>query len=159
MQSFVAHRSETQVDAGTIGSFATKWQGAQCSATAGDGTNWVFSVQGWANGQAHAYQPNEEQPVGAYQLKAAMSNDGEVTFRGAPYEITHSGMLRKTYLLKKGETELINLHFKRGYVLGDTVEGEIAPDLDPGLALFFVWLVYIFRNEDLWMASAPPALS
>lgn len=60
---------------------------------------------------------------------------------------------------KQGETELISLRFKQGYVLGDTVEGVIGPDLDPGLALFFVWLVYVFRNEDAWMASAPPALS
>lgn len=159
MQAFVAHRGEAQVDAGTVGSFATTWEGGRCPATAGDGTRWRFSVEGWADGRADAYQEAEDLLVGSYQRRGAMSYDGEVTFRGAAYEISHAGMLRKTYLLKGRETELISLHFQRGYVQGDTVEGAIAADLDPGLALFFVWLVYVFRNENVWMASAPPALS
>lgn len=159
MQSFVARRGATEIDAGNVGSFATTWHGTECVATAGDGTTWRFSVKGWAGGQARAYEPSSDQPVGAYQRERAMSYDGVVTFRGATYETSHSGRFHKTYLLKQGSTEQISLRFKQGYVRGDTVEGVIDPDLDSGLALFFVWLVYVFRNEDIWMASAPPALS
>lgn len=159
MQSFVAHRGATEIDAGTVGSFATTWDGNECIAVAGDGTKWRFSVKGWRDGQARAYLPQSDQPVGAYQRERAMSYDGEVTFRGTAYETSHSGRVHKTYLLKQGTNELISLRFKQGYARGDTVEGDIDPDLDAGLALFFVWLVYVFRNEDIWMASAPPALS
>jgi hypothetical protein len=159
MHSFVAHRSETQVDAGSIGSFATTWDGTECIATDSDGTKWRFSVKDWAGGRAWAHHPKEDQPIGTYQRKKTMSYDGEVTFRGAAYGVRHSGRLHKTYLLTRDEIDMMNLRFKQGYVLGDTVEGDVARDLDAGLALFFVWLVYVFRNEDVWMASTPPALS
>lgn len=159
MQPFVAHRSETQVDAGTVGSFATTWKGSECIATAGDATRWRFSVEGWAGGRALAYQPNDDQPVGTYHRQKAMSYDGELTFQGVRYEVSHSGRLTRTYLLLRSGTEVMSLQFKQGYVMGDSVQGAIDTDLDPGLALFFVWLVYVFRNENLWMASAPPALS
>ena len=124
MHSFVAHRSETQVEAGTIGSFTTTWDGTECIATAIDGTKWRFSVKGWAGGRAWAHYPDEEQPIGAYQREKAMSYDGKLTFRGTAYGIRHSGRLHKTYLLMRGEIEMMSLRFKQGYVLGDTVEGE-----------------------------------
>lgn len=159
MRAFVAHRSETQVDAGDIGAFATRWEGSDCAATTGDGTSWRFSVERWEHGQAHAYEPDEAGTVGTYQRQRALGYAGEVTFRDVTYELSTEGLLTKSYHLRRDGAEVMSLRFKQSYVMGDDVEGGLDEALDPGLALFFVWLVYLFRNENLWMASAPPALS
>ena len=35
----------------------------------------------------------------------------------------------------------------------DRLEGEVDPDIDPVLPLFFCWLVYMFRNKDQTVAT------
>ncbi len=158
MQPFEAIRSETRVDAGRFGSFETNWAGTECTATDGDGAHWRFSVKGWAGGQAAAYDPRSNTQIGAYQREKAMSHDGTMSVNDVTYAIGHSGNFNRTFLLVRDGVDVMSLEFKKGYKPGDRVQGTVEEGLDPVAALFFVWLVYVFRNQDALVATAPPAL-